>query len=123
METVSDYMARKHASLGDSYRHEDRRYADSCFIIAREVEKRLKAEGRNPQLFWLRGQICDNMKNRELIVPKINDGKIVWAVHVVAVADNLVFDPMIGEPVAVREYPRIAFEGNPEMLPVPYRFD
>lgn len=48
MESTQEYMARMNKTLSNDY------MTEGCFAVAREVEKRLLAEGKQPKLYWVR---------------------------------------------------------------------
>jgi len=119
MESTQEYMENMNEVLSNDYRTEDGKHRHSCFAIAREVEKRLLSEGKDPKIYRIRNAVeKDKMGNRDCIIPKRYEGRLSdWFVHIVAVADNIVFDPMIGNPVHIDEYCASAFEGSTEILP------
>ena len=119
MESTQEYLENMNKVLSNDYRTEDEKHKYSCFAVAREVEKRLLAEGKNPKIYWVRNAIKkDKIGIRDKIIPKAYEGRLSdWFVHIVAVADKLVFDPMIGIPVSIEDYCVAAFEGSTEILP------
>ena len=121
MESTLRYFTRKHRALKDDYKTENKVNRDSCIVIARALEKLLKNEGREPQLFWLRSKAKDDAGNRLPLVPKPYNGRLNdWKAHIITIADNIVFDPMLPQPVKLNEYPTLAFEIELDINPLPY---
>jgi len=119
MESTQEYMGMMHGALSNDYRTKDGKHRESCAAIAREVEERLLAEGKDVKIYRVRNAISkDKEGNRDCITPKRYEGRLSdWYVHVVAVADDMVFDPMVGSPVAIGDYCASVFEGSTEIVP------
>ena len=59
--------------------------------------------------------------NRLPLVPKPYNGRLKdWKAHIITIADNFVFDPMLPQPVKLNEYPALAFETELDINPLSY---
>lgn len=115
METIPDYLARKHRTLINDYKGSDSQHSESCGSIAIEIAQRLLAEGKMPYIARIRGKVLDGIGNREGLVPRIYEGRVEWGAHQLACANNTAYDPMLGKSVSIDDYCSIAFEGEVEM--------
>jgi hypothetical protein len=116
MESLLDYIANKQKTLVNDYRTPDNQYSESCGFIAIHIAKILLAEGKNPHIMLIRGKVIDSIGNRESIIPKPYNGRIMWEAHQVCCVDGNAYDPMISrEPLAISDYSRMAFTGDIDM--------
>ena len=110
MEHVRDYLVTKHQSLGDNYTCvDDRRYAESCILIAGEVAQLLLAQGLEPRIVIFSPRLDTERWPESLRPLPYRKNRVRWGAHAVCCAGDMVFDPMLGEPVSLADYPRRAF--------------
>jgi len=114
MTTSLEYMNNLYPALSKDYKTEDGKYNESCYCIAINIAKRLLDEGKSPYIIKIYGKLKDGV-NREAIIPKPFNGRVIWGAHQICCENNLAYDPMISpEPVSLDDYFKIAFEGNVE---------
>jgi len=83
------------------------------------MQKLLITEGKSSQIFYVRGALTKaEREDGDCIIPLQYQGRINdWRVHIVAVADKHVWDPMLGKPVPIEDYCSLAFKYKTEILP------
>ncbi len=81
----------------------------ACSLIACDVARLLIAEGGHPQILDIRGRKTDLGGNTEDLIPRRYSGRVTWGGHSVCQNDNLIYDPMIGEPVEKELYLNTTF--------------
>ncbi len=104
-KTVLDYLRKKHSTIVNDYRASDGRYSEHCGLIAIDIAKLFLDAGRRPYIAKVAEDVneggCIQSKSLE---PTMYEGRISWGAHQVCVCDGQVFDPMLGEPVAIESY-------------------
>jgi len=105
---VLGLLSEKHQAPGTAYQ-------DTCSQTASEILEALLTEGRDASLMVIQGTLMadsqiDN-ETRELLLPKLYEG-LRWGVHIVAVADGFVYDPMLKRPLPQEAYSKEAFKNN-----------
>jgi hypothetical protein len=114
MTATLEYMANLHPTLINDYRTPDNKYCESCYCIAINIAKRLLDEGKSPYILEIYGKLKDSI-NRESIIPKPFNGRVIWEGHQICCENNLAYDPMISsKPVSLDYYFNLAFEGEVE---------
>jgi len=103
-----EYLKKRFTELDNNYKLPDNKHAESCLNIAVEVAGLLISEGGKPYIIAIDGKKIDSI-NTEAISPARYEGKVEWGRHLVCANDGIVYDPMIGEPVALEEYVQSAF--------------
>jgi hypothetical protein len=112
MESALEYMANIHPTLANDYRTPDGKYSESCGCIAVNIARKLFAEGKNPFILRIRGELIDSI-NRKTITPKTFNGRISWGAHQVCCEGGLAYDPMVSpESIDLDNYCKIAFQEN-----------
>ncbi len=106
--SVLDFLSQKHQELLDDYKTPDGKHSNSCSLIAGEVAELLLKDGKRPSIMTI-------IKRNDALVPVQYGGRVKWGGHTVCVAEGLVFDPMVGRPVPLSEYPMVAFGTEVEM--------
>jgi hypothetical protein len=110
------YFEQKHELLQDDYGSSGvgkRPY--SCSRIATDLAHLLAIEGKHPRILTIRGDIIDEDYNRANMVPLQYEGRVIWGAHVICVADDIVYDPMLETPLSLEQYLAAAF-GQPVKL-------
>ena len=124
MEKTLEYLASKYVDLSDDYKIPDGKgYSESCSMIAFEVAKKLILDGEKWPVIAIFGKQTINgpWVGFEDLKPLRYKERVTWAVHIVCVYNNKVYDPMVSEfPVPVKEYPMKAFGKE---IPFEIRFD
>jgi len=106
MSSSLSYFAENHALLKDTY-------AGDCLVIARELGRRLIAEGKQPYICTLvRVQHTPQGRFHGPIMPQPYDGRITWTRHYVCCCDGLVYDPLLEKPAPIDQYSLMAFAIN-----------
>ena len=115
MNSALEYMTNLRPTLVNEYRTPDRRYSESCALIAVDIAKRLLAENKTPYIAVVRGKLIDSI-NRADIIPKPFQGRILWGAHLLCCENGLAYDPMVdSKPLAINNYCTTAFEGEVDM--------
>ncbi len=81
-----------------------------CETTAWNVARFLKKHGINPSLAELKPA-----GNNTHLIPNIPSGKTRWYWHMVCMADETVYDPLVGKPLDFDQYTR-EFFGVPSIL-------
>jgi hypothetical protein len=115
-DTAVDYLRDTSMLMRDGY-------PEHCVAHACRVAERLHAEGSAPWIGRIR-QVVTNERG-ELHVPLIpkrftGAHALTWNTHYVACAGDVVYDPIVGEPVAMADYTLAVFG---ETYPVAVHFD
>lgn len=108
MSEFVEFWQRKRRQLAEDYRDESGQYAEHCGLLAVDLAHLLKAEGKSPSLYSLRGTSIDEA-NTKTLTPLPYEGRVKWGGHVVCVAEGLVYDPILAEPEPWETYPQKAF--------------
>jgi hypothetical protein len=113
---VEEYMRNKHSTLINDYKTPEGNYVENCTLIAVDIAKMLLDSGERPELVRVQGpQITQGgWVGNEPVIPKIYEGRVRWGAHVICVSNNIVYDPMIGEPKPLAEYINNTFIGPVE---------
>ncbi len=108
---VIDLLARRHYDLRNNYRINPLFLYD-CNLLALEVGELFLHNDCQPSIlrFERRLEVPIQLKtNADDMLPVRYNGKIVWHAHAVCENEGQVYDPLIGEPVGLGDYSRIAF--------------
>jgi|GEM_PF-1720004 len=110
------YLFAKNESLKNNYTTPDGKYAESCAAIAYDIAGLLLLEGKKPTIVSVEGK-TDNprIRHNAPLVPIRYKGAVTWGGHQICVCGSLVYDPMVGEPVHIEEYPNVAFGTDVDM--------
>jgi hypothetical protein len=103
--TAVDYLHEISAAL-------DGGYPDDCVTHACVLAALLLAEGKKPWIARLRDvrHIASGVFHGPLTPIRLAGRKgPTWTTHYVTCADDLVYDPLAGAPVAIAEYPVVVF--------------
>lgn len=114
MESVEEYLIRKHIAIKDDYTdaNDD---TESCTIIASAVAFRLLQEGKEPFLVEVTKK--DKSPEKTTIHPALYGGRIAWGGHITCCCGVVIFDPLIGKPVRIKEFTKSAFLEEVELKP------
>ena len=105
--TVLDYLRKKHQTIVNCYKDEDGKFSESCGLIAIDIAELLQQEMLEPNIMIIPGQIQNHGID---LVPIIFKGKIEpWGAHQVCCCNGLAFDPILGFPIAIKDYTRAVF--------------
>lgn len=125
MKSILDYLTTKHTALIAELGENDGSSA-LCGVVAAEVAQRLLDEGKSPRIEDVSEWTYENGKltHVKTLIPTIFKNKWTekggWGCHVVCCADNIAYDPLLGEPVPVNEYCKLLFgEDIPMEVTVP----
>lgn len=105
MESTLEYLAKKHSTLRNDYSTPNGKYSESCECIAVEVAKRLLNEGKKPYI----------AKVSKELTPLLYEGRIKWYTHLFCCCNGLAYDPILKEPVPLKDYCRLVFGENIEI--------
>ena len=106
---ITDYMARKHETLGNNYRDESGEFVDSCGLIADELATVFLRHSQEPQILRIRGHSIDRI-NTASIKPRIYEGRVDWGGHSVCANNGKVYDPMLASPEDIDTYMLTTFD-------------
>jgi hypothetical protein len=110
-DPVADFLAAKGKALSSDYRDQDGN-AEACVLLARDVARLLVQQGKRPTILSIAGKLLPGSKiNSEALIPiqYREAAKVSWGGHFVCACDGLIYDPMLGEPVAIDAYSQRAF--------------
>ena len=109
----AEYVRAKHETLKNNYETPNREHVESCTLIACDIADLLIKKRKNPSIYRVEGELVSGSKyNRQTLVPKKYGGRVRWGGHIVCVENNIVYDPMLPEPVPLSTYRKQAFEGK-----------
>lgn len=108
---IPDILQELHQTLVNGYKMPNGENA-ACSTVAEQVARPLIEQGQNPRLLFFRGQLLDsdgsNRKNLRFAGRE-------WGGHVVVAVEDIVFDPLVGEPLSVRRYMKRVFGEDVEV--------
>ena len=78
-------------------------FLSGCAVVAGDLAEQLLIEGKRPSIL-----IFGYEDDREIWPPLYNN-KVAGTKHIVCSYKNMVYDPMIGKPIHIKEYEQIAF--------------
>lgn len=108
MSNFSEFWDAKTQQLARDYVDQSGKYAEHCGLLAIQIARLLRVEGKTPSILGLTGVKIDSVNTKPL-VPLPYEGRIVWGGHTICVADGIVYDPMLGKPASWESYPQEAF--------------
>jgi hypothetical protein len=88
------------------------RYAGDCVTHACRVAELLFVEGRSPWIGRIRHELREERGLIHMpLIPRRYAGRIgsAWNTHYVACSGGEVFDPLVGTPMAIEDYPLAVF--------------
>jgi hypothetical protein len=103
--TAADYLGEISAQLDDGY-------PDDCVKHACMLAEVLFAEGKKPWIARMRDvrQTASGVFHGPLTPTRLAGRKgPTWTTHYVACEGDVVYDPLVGKPVAIAEYAVLAF--------------
>jgi hypothetical protein len=100
-QSTHDQLQRRRETWRESHEHLD------CRLIANNIAALLREDGRKPVFYFL--DDIDQEGNGHFLVPLGFDGYHLYAGHVVCVAEEIAYDPLLQEPIAFGDYPVAAF--------------
>jgi len=107
MESVRDYLSRKHKEIVEGYEQTRDYEKIRCEDVANEAAMRLLARGRVPDVISFRlkpwPRLFRKPKPRKLY-PKMFEGRIWWMHHYACRWNELIYCPFMGEPSPSNEY-------------------
>jgi hypothetical protein len=107
---VEIFLQERRKSLELDYRTPDGEYAESCTGIAVDVARLLIAEGKHPELMRAQGLLVPGSTlNHYSVYPKQYNGRLPWGAHIFCAADGMAYDPLVGKPVSLLDYPQEVF--------------
>lgn len=102
MGRTEEYIAELHEEIKRTgYDIDSNGEARDCMTITTDISRLLEEEHKSPIRLTI-------YPSNGLLASLLDIGS-KWGYHMVACADNLVFDPLIGKPVTIDEYPKLAF--------------
>jgi hypothetical protein len=113
MPLVNVWMKEMFQSLANDYLKPDGRHVEHCGLIALSTAERLMVYGKAPEIIMYGGKRVGG--GSLTLAPIRYAGRVKWGGHQVAAAEGLIYDPMLGYPVKIEDYPRAAF-GNIEVV-------
>jgi hypothetical protein len=93
--------------LVETSRAMDGTYQGDCGTYARMLAEMLLAEGRAPWIGELRGKVT--RQDGHVIYEPLVAAKRAWNAHYVCCCDGKAYDPIVGTPIPVGEYPGRVF--------------
>ena len=112
MESSIEYLLRKHKTLVNGYRTPNGKRMEICQALAVEVGERLLAEGKAPEIRRLNADYAKNTPaSSHGLIPVMfkNKWREGWISHQVCCEGGLVYDPLLGKPVEIKDYSMLMF--------------
>ena len=104
-----DILALKGKDVAADYTNPDGQPA-ICTFIALRFARLLREQGKQPSILSVKGKpLLESKIDTEPLTPLQYEGRVHWNEHIVCACDGLVYDPMLGEPVAIADYGQRAF--------------
>lgn len=104
MTEINQYLEELHNDIQREYNTDSNGDFRNCVTIAFDVADVLKKQNDNIYFIQLR-------TNNEALKPKLLPGN-EWSSHVAACVGTKVYDPLHQEPVELKEYIKLTFEGE-----------
>lgn len=114
-----EWLEAKSLTLQNDYRTHGR-YSEACGLLAFDAAELLTMAGESPSIGTYTGREIriSGLIDNESLVPPRYEGRVSWGAHVVAINNGYVYDPMVGKPVSLSEYPMLAFGTNDVKLKI-----
>jgi hypothetical protein len=106
---VLEYLKKRGAELANEYRTEDGAHVEHCGFVANDVAQLLIAEGKKPRIVSFRGKPLAKINGFETLKPLKYGGRVSWGGHIACLCENLVYDPLAGEPIPLESYGQTVF--------------
>ena len=113
IETAREFLERMYHEIREDYKFRGVKYNDLCDALATTIGKKLILEGQMPHLEKM---IAPSTRTKK-IVPVRFRGRVSWGLHVICVNNLEAWDPVLGSPIPLEDYPARLIGENLPLLP------